>query len=62
MNAEEEICWLKVELATVKGELKASAMALELARDNKHFMWGLALSFILGTAGLVISLFAMSRH
>lgn len=61
MNAEEEICQLKVELATVKGELRASAMALELARDNKHFMWGLALSFILGTAGFTIAIFSLVR-
>lgn len=61
MSEDHEICNLKVELANVKGELRAAAKALELARDNRHFMIGLIVMAALSTAALIISVFALWR-
>lgn len=57
MTEEHHICELRVQLAEVKAELKATAEALVLARDNRHFMWALMVNFIVGMSALLIALF-----
>lgn len=59
MSDEHQICELKIELAKVKVELKATADALVLARDNRHFMWALMLNFVIGVAAFAV---ALLRH